>query len=120
MYRVPSASKTYGPSPRTTVYGVPPTEAKDRTGESTPPGMTRCARANHSAFDAGAASTTDRLGHLCREIGQDEIGSGPLQGHELFECNGRTVDPTSRGGGLHHGVLTTHVIGGQGHSHAAS
>ena len=62
------------------MYGVPPTEAKDRTGESTPPGITRRARANQSALDAGGASSaTERLGHLGGEVGQDEVRPGPLQ-----------------------------------------
>src|SRR6185437_2914901 len=36
--------------------GVPPTEWKARTGEFTPPGVTRCARANSSA-ETGASIT---------------------------------------------------------------
>src|ERR1039458_8477367 len=44
MYRLPSASHTCAPRPRTRNGGVPPTERKARTGELTPPGMSRSAR----------------------------------------------------------------------------
>src|ERR1035441_286555 len=44
MYRLPSASHTCAPCPRTRNGGVPPTDRKARTGELTPPGMSRSAR----------------------------------------------------------------------------
>ena len=81
------------PSPETTVYGVPPTEAKERTGESTPPGIDAPGPLEPAAFDAGACSATERLGHLCGEVGQDEVGSGPLEDGELLEGHRRPVDP---------------------------
>src|ERR1700728_2000940 len=109
------------PSPDTTVYGVPPTEAKERTGESTPPGITRRARSNHSALvlDAGGtgsgpASATERLGHLSGEVGQDEIGPGPLEDGQLLERDGLPVDEARRGRRLDHRELAAHVVGGQG------
>src|SRR3990170_2990389 len=51
------------PSPRTTKRGVPPTAPKARTGESTPPGITRRARSN---------SSSDPVTEL------DATGPGPL------------------------------------------
>src|SRR3990170_4312706 len=53
----------YAPSPRTTKRGVPPTAPKARTGESTPPGITRRARSN---------SSSDPVTEL------DATGPGPL------------------------------------------
>jgi hypothetical protein len=44
MYERPSASRTREPRAAATKKGSPPTDAKDRTGELTPPGMTRRAR----------------------------------------------------------------------------
>jgi hypothetical protein len=41
---------TYAPLPRATRYGVPPTERKARTGEFTPPGITRSARSKVSSL----------------------------------------------------------------------
>src|SRR4051812_21965146 len=46
MWRRPSASQKYAPCARCTKRGVPPTARKARTGELTPPGMMRRARAN--------------------------------------------------------------------------
>lgn len=43
-YSRPSASVRYGPVPDTMNLGVPPTARKARTGEFTPPGVTRDAR----------------------------------------------------------------------------
>src|SRR6478735_7013028 len=46
-----------GPSARAMKRGVPPTARKARTGELTPPGITRCARSNSSALvDTARAS----------------------------------------------------------------
>ena len=55
-YSRPSASVRYGPRPLTMNRGVPPTARNARTGEFTPPGITRWARANSSA-ETGAAET---------------------------------------------------------------
>ncbi|SIN04842.1 Uncharacterised protein [Mycobacteroides abscessus subsp. abscessus] len=48
-YSKPSASVTYGPCASTMNGGTPPTELKARTGELTPPGMTRRDRVNRSS-----------------------------------------------------------------------
>src|SRR5919106_1822597 len=48
-YCRPSASWRTAPSPRTTNGGVPPTAPNARTGELTPPGITRRARSNSSS-----------------------------------------------------------------------
>src|SRR5882724_5768833 len=45
MYSLPSASQIREPLPRTMYGGSPPTDLNARTGESTPPGITREARA---------------------------------------------------------------------------
>src|SRR5579864_1004833 len=45
MYSLPSASQMREPLPRTMYGGSPPTDLNARTGESTPPGITREARA---------------------------------------------------------------------------
>ena len=43
---MPSTSVTVAPGREATKYGVPPTDRNARTGEFTPPGMTRCPRSN--------------------------------------------------------------------------
>jgi hypothetical protein len=49
MYSLPSASQSCRrPAPRVKKRGVPPTERKARTGELTPPGMVRWARAKRT------------------------------------------------------------------------
>ena len=74
--------------------GSPPTDANERTGESTPPGIERRARANQCAFDVDAAagsaagSTTELFGQLGGEVGQHEVGAGTLDHGELFEGDG--------------------------------
>src|SRR5690606_12610583 len=50
MNCVPSASHIYGPAARSMKRGVPPTERKARTGELTPPGMTRAARSKRASL----------------------------------------------------------------------
>lgn len=53
-YSRPSASVRYGPVPDTMNRGVPPTARKARTGEFTPPGVTREARSK-SVCETGAS-----------------------------------------------------------------
>ena len=53
---MPSTSHTWAPSARATKYGVPPTERNERTGEFTPPGMTRWARAKSSSLRVEVAA----------------------------------------------------------------
>ncbi len=57
-YSRPSASVRYGPVPDTMKRGVPPTARKARTGEFTPPGVTRDARSK-SDCDTGASYEYD-------------------------------------------------------------
>src|SRR3954452_9901818 len=47
MYSFSSASTICAPTPRTMMGGSPPTARNARTGESTPPGITRSARCCH-------------------------------------------------------------------------
>ena len=49
MYRWPSASQMRAPSALRMKRGVPPTALNARTGEFTPPGIRRCARAKSSS-----------------------------------------------------------------------
>src|SRR3982750_686116 len=65
MYFAPSASHTCAPLPRAMKRGVPPTARKARTGEFTPPGITRWARSNNSALvDTARAPDPGRVvGH---------------------------------------------------------
>ena len=47
----PRRRSTVGTASReATKYGVPPTDRKARTGEFTPPGMTRCPRSNSDSL----------------------------------------------------------------------
>ena len=48
-YSLPSTSRSQAPLPEAMNRGVPPTALKARTGEFTPPGVTRWARSNQSA-----------------------------------------------------------------------
>src|SRR5687768_17555345 len=50
MWRWPLASQKYAPCARATKRGVPPTALKARTGEFTPPGISRLARSNSCWF----------------------------------------------------------------------
>src|SRR6185312_8059109 len=56
MYLLPSMSTSVAPDARLMKTGEPPTDVKARTGLSTPPGSSCCARAN-SFFDL-----SDRIG----------------------------------------------------------
>ena len=53
----------YGPVPLTMNRGVPPTARNARTGEFTPPGITRWARSNRAA-ETGASVTRASLASL--------------------------------------------------------
>src|SRR5215211_8197375 len=57
MYRRPSVSTRYAPSPRATKNGSPPTAPNARTGELTPPGMRASAR---SKSDSATSSLVAR------------------------------------------------------------
>src|SRR5579884_1478989 len=62
MYSLPSASHTLEPLPRTMYGGSPPTDLNALTGESTPPGITRHARAC-SCFDFSSRSMLPTIKH---------------------------------------------------------
>src|SRR4051794_15292090 len=117
MKRLPSTSHTCAPAPRATKYGVPPTEPKARTGEFTPPGITRCARSKRSRLvDAtGFASSAQQLRQLPGEVGEDDVGPGTLDRSELLDSRRRPIDPTPLCGCLDHRVLPAHVV--RGHRH---
>ena len=90
---MPSTSHTRGPSARATKYGVPPTDRNARTGEFTPPGMTRWARSNS---DSSVRSSPQRFGGFAGEVGEDEVGAGPLDRGEVLHGDGRpSIQPRS-------------------------
>src|SRR5687768_6320597 len=112
MYRRPSTSVTYAPCPLATKYGVPPTERKARTGEFTPPGMTREARSKSSSFvtapswgcapDPSALARSPRelrsrehVGELGGEVGEDDVGAGALDRGDMLEGDGIAFDPAA-------------------------
>src|SRR4051812_1881195 len=111
MYSRPSTSTTREPLPLATKYGVPPTERKARTGEFTPPGMMREARRKSSSF---VTNSPEHVGELGREVGEDDVGAGTLDGGDVLEGDGLTVDPPALGRRLDHRVLAGHVVGGDG------
>src|ERR1700712_5014995 len=102
--------------------GVPPTERKARTGEFTPPGVTRDARANSAAL-AGAAVTSkwsfinslwfnfrllvgvEFLGDLGRPVGQDDGRAGPLDRGQRLDNGPVPIDPAMCRSRLDHCVL---------------
>ena len=78
--RRPSTSHTYGPSARATKYGVPPTDRNARTGELTPPGMTRWDRSNSSSFEASPRPRRSRARNRPRGTAADRrTGSARAQ-----------------------------------------
>ena len=44
------------------------------------------------------------------EVGEDDVGPGPLDGDEMLERDRVAVDPAELRGSLHHRVFATHVI----------
>src|ERR1051326_7237954 len=71
MYSLSSASHTREPFPRTMYGGSPPTDLKARTGESTPPGITRQARACSSCdFDRLFILPLNISLHFCHRFAQ--------------------------------------------------
>jgi hypothetical protein len=60
-YSRPSASVRYGPAPRTMNRGVPPTEPNALTGEFTPPGVTKPARAKRASLRGVSPGLTGLL-----------------------------------------------------------
>jgi hypothetical protein len=59
-------------------------------------------------------NSSSSLGHLAGEVGEDDVGAGPLDGGEVLEGHGLTVDPAALGRRLQHRVLAAHVVGGHG------
>src|SRR6516165_5464962 len=112
MYWRPSTSHTYGPEPRATKYGAPPTERKARTGELTPPGITRSARSNRDALVVPRdPSAMEPLGQFTGQVGQDQIGTRTFDRRHVLERDRGTVDPSHRVRRFDHGVLPADVIG---------
>src|SRR5918996_5041389 len=110
MYRRPSVSTRYAPSPRATKNGSPPTAPNVRTGELTPPGMRACARSNSDSAKSGVKA----LGDLARQVREHEVGAGALDGNEVLERDIVAVEPAELRGRLHHCELPAHVERGHG------
>src|SRR3954467_13142844 len=95
--------------------GLPPTAPKARTGEVTPPGVTRSARANHSSdnVDAGTRPSLQTMkevdhGDVARRRGGERVagrssGLDPRRWRDLTEGGVRDVPgrhrPRTPGGG---------------------
>src|SRR5437868_9021470 len=94
--------------------GVPPTPPNARTGESTPPGITRLARSNSSsdrpmpgvilAPPAARARARAPSGQPVRGflgvVREDEVGAGSPDRREDLEGGPAAVDPSLLGRGL--------------------
>src|SRR5215831_8205073 len=103
--------------------GVPPTAWNARTGEFTPPGIRRCARANSSSDWVMAAFLPGfgRLGRrrsgpaneILRVVGQDHVGAGAADGGERLLDDALLVHPAAGGRGLDHRVFAGDVVGGE-------
>src|SRR4051794_27949606 len=119
--------------------GVPPTARKARTGELTPPGVTRPARSN-SCADTGASygdgslpappsqaclwavatcwngpsrgpRSAEPAGGLDRPVGEHRAGAGPADRGQRLQDGPLPVDPAVRGRRLDHRVLTADLVG---------
>ena len=86
--------------------GVPPTARNARTGEFTPPGITRCARSNNAA-EAGVAGTRpvsqagahSRLGHAAGS-GATAAALRNTEGHAQMDIDGSVALVTGGASGL--------------------
>src|SRR4051794_21357328 len=99
----------YAPSPRSVKKGCPPTDANERTGEFTPPGIRATAR-SYQSVTTSPRSGMKELGDLVSEVREDDVGAGALDRDQMLERDRFTVEPTELRGGLHHRVLTAHVV----------
>src|SRR2546428_334912 len=61
---------------------------------------------------AGTARSRQLFGQRAGEVGEDEVGAGPPDGGDMLPGDGFAVEPAGLGGGLDHGVLAAHVVGG--------
>src|SRR6185437_15830717 len=77
----------YAPSPRAKNRGVPPTDRNARTGELTPAGIVRCARAKSSSFRLIRAPPDARCARL-----------PPRGGTRLGAALRRSLPHSARGG----------------------
>ena len=66
--------------------------------------MRACARANQSV------TRSKRFGDFAGEVREDDVGAGPLDREQVLERDRGAVEPAELGRGLHHRVLTAHVI----------
>src|SRR6267143_4724941 len=115
MYSFPSTSHRSAPWPRAKKGGSPPTALKARTGEFTPPGMSRRALSNRLREMTPMGSAAEEARRLLGEIGDDQVGPRAADGAERLQHDAIAVDPAVLRGGRQHGVLAGHVVGGDRH-----
>src|SRR5687768_27776 len=101
------------PSPLRMKSGVPPTALNARTGELTPPGMRRRARAN-SCSDWVMAGSGRPAHEVLGVVGEDHVGPRAGDGGERLLHDARLVDPAPGRRRLHHRVLPGDVVRGHG------
>src|SRR5688500_3034038 len=108
MYARPSASHIREPSALRMKRGEPPTALNARTGELTPPGMSRRARANSSSdcvtpCSCSCSCTSGpslRPSHkVFRVIREDDVRPRARDGGERLHHHALLVDPPPLGGG---------------------
>ena len=117
--------------------GAPPTALNARIDELTPPGIAAVERVEQLVVGRHAGAGAHRRGrsrrptqrrgrragrgrrrHACPatlgepagEVGEDDVGAGPLDRREVLEGDGVVVDPAVGGGGLDHRVLAADVV----------
>src|SRR5688572_1228203 len=110
MRSCPSASVRYAPRPWAANRGLPPTEPKARTGELTPPGITRFARSKSSSLVVNRGTSGQPVCGFLGVVGEDEVGAGAADRGENLESGGPLVEPAFLGRGLHHRVLAGDVV----------
>src|SRR5687768_16828108 len=121
MNELPSTSKMRAPDARAMKSGEPPTALKARTGEFTPPGVTRFARSKSFDDLRGLFTFTRRGGSLdppqepsgsTREVGNDHVRARASNRGERFHHRPLFLDPSVLRGSFDHRVLAAHLVRG--------
>src|SRR5215471_1818045 len=106
MYSPPSASQMRLPFPLEMNGGEPPTAENERTGELTPPGISRLASRNSSSErndignpSPGPGSTrAEDARCFLGEVGENQVGTGAPDGDERLHHDLGGVYPSSLAG----------------------
>src|SRR5215208_1295113 len=78
-------------------------------------GVRRMTRGGAQGRKGGVVSSSGQpSGCVGGVVGDDDVGAGALYARQGFEDGPALVEPSVLGGGLDHGVLPTHVVGGEG------